>query len=67
MRLDIQMWSSCIDNYNGKSVILNNTWISSDRALLFTDASGSIGFAAVLGTEWFAPGWDVVPWLFETK
>lgn len=34
-RTDLQMWSSFIDNYNGKSLILNDTQISSDRALLF--------------------------------
>lgn len=28
--------------------------------MLFTDASGSIGFAGVLGTEWFALGWGVI-------
>ena len=35
--------------------------------MLFTDASGSIGFAAVMGTEWFALSWDVVPSLSETQ
>ena len=34
---------------------------SSDQALLFTDASGSIGFAGILGKEWFALRWDSVP------
>ena len=29
--------------------------------MLFTDASGSIGFAGVLNTEWFALRWDTVP------
>lgn len=59
-RSDLQMWSHFIENYNGKSVILPDVFTSSDKALLFTDASGSIGFAGVLGTEWFALGWDVV-------
>lgn len=54
------MWSHFIENYNGKSVILPDVFTSSDKALLFTDASGPIGFAGVLGTEWFALGWDVV-------
>ena len=39
------MWSHFIDHYNGKSVILKDVWQSSDEALLFTDASGAIGFA----------------------
>ena len=29
--------------------------------MLFTDASGSIGFAGILGKEWFALLWDSVP------
>ena len=29
--------------------------------MLFTDASGSIGFAGILGKEWFALRWDPVP------
>ena len=29
--------------------------------MLFTDALGSIGFAGVLGTEWFVLGWNSVP------
>lgn len=36
-------------------------WSSSDKELLFTDASGSLGFAAVLGSQWFALGWEKVP------
>ena len=35
--------------------------------MLFTDASGAIGFAAVFGTEWFALSCDVVPGLAEKQ
>lgn len=59
-RADLHMWSYFVDNYNGKSVILPDLWHSSDKELLFTDASGSVGFAAVLGTEWFALGLEAV-------
>ena len=67
VRADLHMWSHFINNYNGKSVILGDTWLSSDKALLFTDASGSLGFAAVLGTEWFALSWDIVPGLADKQ
>lgn len=61
------MWSTFIENYNGKSLILQNSWLSSDKVLLFSDASGALGFSAVLGTEWFAMGWDQVPDLSDRQ
>lgn len=53
-RADLDMWSHFLENYNGKSVLLPEIWSSSEKELLFTDASGSLGFAAVLGSQWFA-------------
>ena len=38
-RADVQAWKSSIDNFNGKSVLLGDTWISSDCLKLFTDAA----------------------------
>ena len=60
-RADLQMWTYFIDHYNGKSVILPECFTPSDQPLLLTDASGSIGFAGILGKEWFALGWKSVP------
>ena len=60
-RSDPQMWSLFIEHYNGRSVILPVLFSSSDKELLFTDASSSIGFAGVLFTEWFALDWDSMP------
>lgn len=34
---------------------------------MFTDASGSLGFAAVLGSKWFALGWEKVPGLTKCQ
>ena len=31
--------------------------MSSDHLTLYSDASGSVGFAAILGSEWFASLW----------
>ncbi|XP_062593507.1 uncharacterized protein LOC134254984 isoform X1 [Saccostrea cucullata] len=59
-RADLHMWSHFIESYNGRSVILPDVWSSSDKEMLFTDASGSLGFAAVLGTSWFALSWEEV-------
>ncbi|XP_062604845.1 uncharacterized protein LOC134266643 [Saccostrea cucullata] len=59
-RADLSMWSHFIDNFNGKSVILPDIWASAEKQLLFTDASGSLGCAAVLRRNWFALGWDAI-------
>lgn len=56
-RSDLRTWLEFIHNFNGKSVFLNDEWFSSDRLALYTDASGKIGFAAVLGSKWFALRW----------
>lgn len=66
-RADLDMWSHFLENYNGKSVLLPEIWSSSDKELLFTDASGSLGFAAVLGSKWFALGWEKVPGLTKCQ
>ncbi|XP_062590215.1 uncharacterized protein LOC134251812 [Saccostrea cucullata] len=56
-RADLATWSYFIDHFNGKSVFLNKEWMSSEHLNLQTDASGSHGFAAVLGSKWFAETW----------
>lgn len=66
-RADLDMWSHFLENYNGKSVLLPEIWSSSDKELLFTDASGSLGFAAVLGSKWFALDWEKVPGLTKCQ
>lgn len=54
----MQTWLTFISSFNGKSVFLPQKWLSSDHLTLYTDAAGSLGFAAVLGCEWFASHWD---------
>lgn len=56
-RLDIKAWLLFIENFNNKSVFKDDTFISSDHLKLYTDASGSLGFAGVLGSKWFANEW----------
>lgn len=50
-RADLETWAMFIDHYNGKSVYLDSAWLSSDLLSLYTGASGSLGFAAVLGSQ----------------
>lgn len=56
-RLDIKAWLLFIENFNNRSVFKDDTFISSDHLKLYTDASGSLGFAGVLGSKWFANKW----------
>lgn len=58
-RADIEAWKIFIDNFNGKSFFLSDKWQSSDFYKLYTDAAGSIGYAAVFGSWWFAKKWMV--------
>ena len=56
-RSDLAMWLQFLDSFNNKSIILRNKWIFSNSLNMFTDASGSIGFAAVLGSKWLHGHW----------
>ncbi|XP_071150453.1 uncharacterized protein [Mytilus edulis] len=57
-RLDLKLWYSFIENYNGKSCFLFKEWVSSDFLKLFSDATGTYGgFAAVFGSKWFSGKW----------
>lgn len=56
-RADLAAWKIFIDSFNGKSVFLSDNWLSSDHYRLYTDASGSVGYAAVFGCWWFAQKW----------
>ena len=48
-----------LDEYNGKSFFLENTWETSHTLELHTDEVGSIGFGAVFGKHWFGGEWPV--------
>ena len=56
-RADLAAWLNFLSSYNGVSMLLQNSWSSSDHIKLYSDASGSIGFAAVFGGCWFAHSW----------
>lgn len=50
-RADMSMWLQFLDQFNGKSVLFPESWESSDVIRFYTDASGSLGFAAVFGAK----------------
>ena len=55
---DIEMWKTFLVSWNGKAFFLNNFWETSDQLHLFTDASGSLGFGGIYGTQWFQGAWQ---------
>ena len=58
-RADLAMWYSFMQSFNGKCMFLNDEWVPSDALNLYTDAAGSLGFAAVYGCEWVAEKWPI--------
>ena len=56
-KADIEAWLIFLTTFNGISLFLEPDLQDSDHLKLFTDASGSIGFAAVFGHHWFADEW----------
>ena len=54
---DLKIWQTFLSSFNGISFFLDETWCNSNKLNLFTDASGSIGFGAIFGTEWCYGKW----------
>ena len=50
-RLDLSAWKLFLDQYNGISLCLSDSWLSSDCITLYSDASLH-GFAAIFGKRW---------------
>lgn len=56
-RLDLKAWAEFIDNFNGRSIFLDEVWKDSEKLQMYTDAAGSLGYGAVLGSKWFYGKW----------
>ena len=50
-KLDIAMWLPFFQSFNGRSFFLNTNFITGDYLQLYTDASGSVGYGAVYGSQ----------------
>ena len=57
-RLYIAAWFLVIDHFNGKTMLLKQIWISTNKLHLYTDAAGSLGFWAIFESEWFYCSWN---------
>ena len=59
-KYDLQVWLNFLRSYNGKSFFLGSRWYTSKTLKLFTDAAGSLGYAAIFGKHWFFGEWPAV-------
>lgn len=57
-RLDLNAWCEFIDNFNGKSMFINDDWQNSHKLKLYTDAARKFGYGAIFGTKWFYGTWE---------
>lgn len=55
---DLLVWKQFLSQFNGKCFFLDDKWISSDKLLLFTDASGLYGYGAVFENSYFYGSWN---------
>ena len=58
-RKDISAWLMFLQHFNGRQLLLDRRWVTSDMLHLHTDASGAIGFGAIFGSKWFNGKWSV--------
>ena len=56
-RADLRIWYQFLCDFNGRSFFLDDVWLDSEVLHLYTDASGSLGFGAIFGTQWFYGRW----------
>lgn len=54
---DLRVWQSFLANFNGRSFFLEETWYSSTKLDLYTDASSALGFGAIFGSRWCFGKW----------
>lgn len=57
-RRDIEAWHLFAEYFNGKHILLDQRWLTSQSLHLYTDASGSVGYGAILDTHWFYGSWS---------
>ena len=58
VREDLHMWAEFLANFNGRTIFMAEQWLSSTSLNLFTDASGTLGYGAVLGSSWVYGIWS---------
>ena len=56
-RDDIKWWHTIVKSWNGRSLFHLPKWENAPDFSITSDAAGSIGFAAINKSEWFAGKW----------
>lgn len=54
---DLELWQQFVNNWNGAGFFLSSTWSTLDTLHLHTDASGTIGYGGIFGSQWFQGKW----------
>lgn len=57
-RKDIRAWQIFVEEFNGRSLLLDSRWLTSKELHLYTDAAGSCGYAAIFKSHWFSGLWS---------
>jgi len=58
VKRDLCIWLKFLNQFNGKAFFLQEKRLWSPHINLYTDASGSIGFAGIYGSRWFYGKWQ---------
>ena len=62
VKADLSMWLTFLARYNGKSMFLNERFLSSNTLSLYTDSAQSLGYGAIYSSKWlygmFPPSWQ---------
>ena len=56
-RADLKIWATFLDQFNGRAMLLPDSWDAPEVLLVYTDASHTLGFGAVFGNKWFSGTW----------
>jgi len=55
---DLTVWLQFLIQHNGRCLFLDQQPVYSPDMALYTDASGSVGYGAICGSEWFNGEWS---------
>lgn len=62
VKADLSMWLIFLARYNGKSMFLDERFLSSNTLSLYTDSAQSLGYGAIYSSKWlygmYPPSWQ---------
>ena len=68
VKADLALWLKFLDQYNGKSMFLNEKFLSSNTLKLYTDSAQYSGFGAIYSSYWlygrFPTSWQMFNIIF---